>query len=171
MIWPFSRPKKLAFELSASGRPIRPAFSQFRHIDEVTPADRTLALEWAQAWRALDGIDMAQAARILDSLLAWDTKADDGSPEAQVAEVAWYALRDAKEAVGTALTAQIRRHIVFEETCCDASRPYQGRFMAATDRPSLPLPDCTADLCRCRVRQLSPAVYRRMIAAAAEAHK
>ena len=119
MIWPFSRPKKPAFELSPSGRPIRPAFSQFRHIDEATPADRALTLEWAQAWRSLDGIDMAQAARILDSLVAWDTKAHDGSPEAQVAEVARRALYYAKEEFATSRTTRALKYIVFEETCCD----------------------------------------------------
>lgn len=172
MIWPFSRPKqKTAFELSASGRPIRPNFSQFHPIDEATPEDRALALAWAKEWRPVGDIDAARAAHILDRLLLWDTKADDASHEAQIAEVAWRALFYAKEEYATARTARIRSYILFEETCCDASRPYQGRFMAATERPALPLVDCTADLCRCRIRQLSPAVYRRMIASAAEAHE
>jgi len=164
MIWPFSRRPAPAtrFELSASGRPIRPVFSQFHQIEDAPQKDRALALEWATAWLGLQGIDHHTAAGFLDRLLASDLKANDGSLAAKVAEVAKQALFTAKEEFATTRTARTLPNVIFEQACCDVSLPYQGMVLAAAERPRLPLPDCTADLCGCRIQQISRAEYRRL---------
>lgn len=166
MIWPFARnvASGQKFELNSSGRPIRPRFSSFHHLQDAPKSDRILALDWAVLWTGLPDIDHVVAADILDRLLMWQVQALDRSNEALVAEVAQKALWQAKEEFATSRTARALKHVCFENTGCDASETYSGRILPATKRPVLPLSDCTADLCRCRIRQIGNAEYRRITA-------
>lgn len=149
--------------ISPHSRPVRPAFSEFRRLEDAPQEDRTAALNWAQSWLDAPAIDPKRAAAVLDRLLVWDTDANDGSPDALVAIVARQALFDAKEMFATKRTARSLPHVVFEEAGCEASEAFQGKTLPASERPSLPLATCSSDLCRCRIGQISRAEYRRLI--------
>lgn len=153
------------FDLDRNGRPTPPSFPGLFNKEDASDTDRMTALMWAKQWCGYQGEVTEKWLYGLNNRLAGKRERGERKgefeEEKRVLEMAVRLLRFSGARNRTMRTARIFHSVYLkigpvdlddDEQCpCNLVLDMEGRLLQPEDYPMLPLPGCTAGVCRCHV--------------------